>query len=202
MLAGLLPLALIAWRGLVRSRISLYALALIGAVVALSPIIVPPVWTLLTQRFTSDTGSYDARLAALDAGTSRELADRLLIGGGDFGRSTHTMVLDATLRGGIVAGVAAVIVIGVFLRHTVRAAGAFKASGDVAAIAAFGLGSLALVRAFTGGGGLLHLVEWCAVAALVVAEIDRDRRSRSGTESTTPHPGGPADVDSVTVRPA
>jgi hypothetical protein len=194
-LAGCLPVALATLRSVLRNRVSLYALALIGIVLAVSPVAIPPIWTLLTQRFTEDTGSYDARLAAIADGTSGDFVGRLLFGGGDLGRSTHTMVLDATLRGGVIAGLAALIVIGVFLRHIIRAARAFMDSGDMATLAAFGAGSLALVRAFTGGGGLLHLVEWSGVAAMVVAEIARQRRFGCADDSAAPTTSGPTKSD-------
>jgi hypothetical protein len=144
----------------------------VGVVIAVSPVVGPPIWRLLTERFAEETASYDARLGALQ-GASEGLLGRLFLGGGDFGLSTHTMLLDATSRGGLLAGLAALVVIAVFLRHVLRAARAFLQWGDVAALAAFGAGALAFTRTFTSGGGLLHLVEWSGVAAMIVAEIVR-----------------------------
>jgi hypothetical protein len=182
-LAGALPLLLAAARALLRTRVSIFAMVLTGAAVVAAPVLGPPLWALFNGRFVEDTGSYGARLQAIANISSGKFASRLLLGGGDFGLSTHTMVLDATLRGSLIAGLAALVVIAVFFRHTARAAAAFMNSGELAALAAFGAGALAIVRAFTGGGGLPHLVEWSAIGAMVAAEVAR--RSRSSAEANS-----------------
>jgi hypothetical protein len=192
-IAALLPLALGTVAFFLRSRLTGTALTVLVAGIITIPFVLPPVLNVLETRFVEDTGSYEARLGALSQLPIGDVATRLLLGGADFERSTHTMIGDAALRGGILAALGACAVVYVICRHTGRAVRDYFATGQIAALAAAGAGFLALVRAFTMGGGLLHLVEWSAIGIMLAAEIVRRRAAvRPAAPPTEPVAAGRA----------
>jgi hypothetical protein len=110
-------------------------------------------------RFTEDTGSYDAREAAL-AGVSDRIGQYWLTGGADTaGTSSHNFLLDAWLRGGIFAALAAavvvIIVVGVWVSLLLRIHK--EQEWMVPVVAAL---ALPIVRMATQGGGRVGVVEW------------------------------------------
>jgi hypothetical protein len=200
-LAAFLPLLIALVRLFVRGRVTAPVIVLTGLGLAATPWLLPPAWRLLESRFLEDTGSYEARLGALSDLTLGDVGLRLFLGGGDLILSTHTMIFDAALRGGLLAGLAAAVVVFVFFRHTGRALLAYFATAQVAALAATGAGCLVLVRAFTGGSGLLHLVEWSAFGLVLAAAILRSpgaphpRAVPAQVPGSDPYPGtGPTAV--------
>jgi hypothetical protein len=154
------------------------------AVLLASPWIIPPVWRIIESRVVDDTLSYEARLGVFGELSAGDVFRRLAVGGGDFGVSTHTMVLDAFLLGGVVAGGTALAIVFMFASLGARAAALYLRTGGIAELAAVGCIALVLVRAFTAGGGLLHLVEWAglgvAVAVLLAAQPKAERPPVSG----------------------
>lgn len=138
--------------------------------------------SLLYERLFLDTAGYEGRLGAWDLEAS-EVAERLLIGGPPLDHSTHTLLGDAAMKGGLVAAVGAVILIGAAVsrwmalgRHCLHAGTSWPLVGGLLGCSVF------ISRAFTTGGGLLHLVAWMGLAAGVAvlcarSAVDEERRA-------------------------
>lgn len=177
LLAAVLIIVVAATRIIIRARMGFRSAIVVVVLLTVSPFVVMPIYRLVERRVFSDTGSYEARLATFDL-NGIDLLGRLLIGGGDVAESTHTMIGDAALRSGFIGGLAAAVLVGIFLRHTMRALVRFLRDGRPLDLAGFGAGALVLVRAFTIGGGLLHQVEWVAFALVLAVEVwSKDRTS-------------------------
>jgi len=117
---------------------------------------------ILVSRAT-DGQSYGSRLALLrDALT--EFRDRVVLGGRfDSDQSTHTMVLDAWLRGGVLMAffwTVLLVTYAICLANLVSSI-ATSHSSVVPLAASF---ILPLVRMFTIGAGLMNPPEWMAMA--------------------------------------
>lgn len=166
-----------------RSSLSRTALALGFALFASLIAVGPNLGRLLYARMFTDTGSYEARLNAFSIAPD-ELRNRLLAGGPnlDVLQSTHTLFFDALFQSGWLAGIAALVVIGVFVRYTYGAFSRYFDTRSVIDLVAFAAGMLVTVRAFTSGGGYLHQVEWAAFGLLVaIAKISR-MAAETGTD--------------------
>lgn len=170
--AAAIPL-LMAARFLLRTRLNLSATVAILAGLMASPWVLPAAWRILESRIVDDTGSYDARLGTFNALDAGDVAFRMFLGGGEFGLSTHMMIADAALLGGLMAGAAATVLVGSFAVLGWRAAAAYLQSRPGESVAAAGCVALVLVRCFTVGGGLLHMVEWTAVGVALAAALLR-----------------------------
>jgi len=139
---------------------------LLTAAVAVSAggtLVLTGIGLVIWNRFTTDTTGYEAR--AENYGTAfQALGDHWLTGGYETGgQSTHNFVLDSTLRGGILAGFAALVVLVFAAARWARLVLLLprRAEWLVPVTAALGL---PLVRMGTSGGGLIPPVEWVALA--------------------------------------
>jgi hypothetical protein len=118
--------------------------------------------TVLWNRVTADTTSYDARGRLLDAALEGISRNWLLGGVDPEGNSSHNLVLDAWLRSGVLAGIAAmavgVILVGYALALLLRIGR--EPGWMVPVLAAM---ALPLVRLVTSGAGVIPPVEWVAL---------------------------------------
>jgi hypothetical protein len=187
MVGAALLLLLFLVRVLLRGHIPVPALLTGLGVLAAMPFLMRPIMSIVIDRFLYDTESYEGRASAWRAFAAPDTVSRLVAGGGPLERSTHTMIGDALLHGGLAAGLAAIVLVfGVLVRIYCQCAGWWLARRDFAALAAAGAVGMATVRTFTSGGGLLHLAMWSAVgltAAFVVTVDARDRAAWQGRTS-------------------
>lgn len=146
-----------------RIKVGTFVLGLAG--LAVVPYAIVKALPLLSARFSA-TDSYDARLAAVGQ-LSAGIGERMLIGGPIPSTSTQNLVLDAVLRAGLVAGLAALVIEAVFVILGVRAVALFWRTGSMAALAAVGAAMQLLVRSLTGGQNLMHQVQWFALGLLI-----------------------------------
>lgn len=147
------------------------------------------VLSVVWARFAEDTSSYEARQGLLQ-GALEFLGANPFTGGFDTaGASAHNLVIDTWLRAGIVAAVAAVVVIGWLAAILFRTVGELPQERPWLIPVAAAL-ALPLVRAFTVGGGALPPVQWVAVAMVVGllawrtgqrSSLGRDRQGSLGS---------------------
>lgn len=160
-------------RTLRSGRLSTRQIALAGGMTAgAALLVVMGVSTIIWDRFTQDTSSYQARGVLLHQAVTN-IGEHVLTGGvSTVGDSSHNLVLDSWLRSGLFgAGFAAFIlllVIGVWL---VLAIGLPRAPAWMFPVTA--ALALPVVRMLTAGGGLIPPVEWVCLA--VVAGFLRHR---------------------------
>ncbi len=117
---------------------------------------------VLWIRFTEDTGSYEARDRLLDAAFDN-LGRSLATGGvSTESASSHNFVIDTWLRAGVVASLAALVVVvlvcGLFIALALTLPNEPQWMLPVAAMIV-----LPVVRFFTAGGGLIPPVQWVAL---------------------------------------
>jgi hypothetical protein len=119
---------------------------------------------VIWNRFTEDTGSYNARTATLSQVPSR-ISEHFWTGGADTGggESSHNFILDSWLRGGIFVAIAASIVVLLIVVAWIALLARVHREPEwiIPVIAALGL---PIVRMATQGGGLIGIVEWVALA--------------------------------------
>lgn len=110
----------------------------------------------------ADPQSYEAR-AELVSAALQGIPERALLGGPfRSSESTHTMVLDALLRGGLLMALAWAGMVLVYSWTAARLATRLTAAAwMVPVVASFGL---PIVRMFTIGAGLMNPPEWMAIA--------------------------------------
>jgi hypothetical protein len=172
MLAAILGLIALLLRALLKGRVPVPVFFGLGLVI----LALPFVWGLLVKlvynRFADQTASYNLRVSAFNLSSANVLG-RFLLGGPSLGRSTHTMIGDATLEGSIVAGILAVGVVFVIARLTAHSWLRFLRSNNPLDWAALAAGIMVIVRSFTSGGGELHQVQWMAFGLLVAVSIVR-----------------------------
>jgi hypothetical protein len=113
-------------------------------------------------RFTEDTGSYEARDQLLDAAFDN-LGRSLATGGvSTASASSHNFIIDTWLRAGILASLAALVVVvlvcGLFVALAVTLPHEPPWMLPVVAMIV-----LPVVRLFTAGGGLIPPVQWVAL---------------------------------------
>lgn len=179
--------------------------ALVGlAVVCVGPFVAADLYELVEERIFENTDSYETRLAAFEVSGS-ELISRLLRGGPSQDSSgaltsTHNMIADTAFRSGILAALAAIVLVLVFAVHARRALRRFLNTGSVRELMTFGAGALVLVRCFTIGGGLLHQAEWFAFGLVIAIEVrhrtgaDKADDERAEAEAARAALGEPAEV--------
>lgn len=140
---------------------------------------------VLWNRFTEDTGSYNAREATLSQVPDR-IRQSFWIGGdgAGAGESTHNFVFDAWLRGGILVALAATVIVLLLVGVWVVLLSRIHMEPDwmVPVIAALGL---PIVRMMTQGGGQVGVVEWVALAFVAGVLAFRQRDGGSGDNSMT-----------------
>src|SRR3954468_9138462 len=179
-IATTLVLVLVLVRVYLRAYIPVSVALATLVTLAVSPWIAEPLTRIVVDRFIYDTASYEGRAGSWRAFGEPDVVSRLALGGGALPMSTHTMVGDALLTGGLVAALGAVAegvaLIRVWWLWAVR----WVHLNDTAALAAAGIIGMATVRAFTSGGGLLHMAMWNAIglAGAFVALI-REREPKA-----------------------
>jgi hypothetical protein len=138
---------------------------------------------VLWTRFTQDTGSYEARDDLLQAAYDN-LGRSLATGGvSTASASSHNFVIDTWLRAGIVASLAALVV--VVLVCGLFVALAFTLPQEPAwMLPVVAMLALPVVRLFTAGGGLIPPVQWIALG--VVAGFLAYRAYLRETGTTVP----------------
>lgn len=197
-LAGALLVTLVLVRMVLRAHIPASAVFVVLILAAVAPFVAHPLTRIVVDRFLYDTQSYEVREGAWQAYTAPDTLSRLAVGGPALPVSTHTMIGDAFLLGGVVAGVSALLIAVMVLgRMWYACAAEWIDRHDPAALAAAGIVGLAAVRAFTSGGGLLALAMWCAVgiAAGYLSTTSRCGISdRSGYHISAGQKGGLADL--------
>jgi hypothetical protein len=171
-----------AMRGALPRRLWLFAGATLMGVYFVA---FTPYADLIHERFLTQTSSYAVRSTS-----TREVVDQVassptafLLGGEQrIGRaSSHNMVLDAWSVAGVVGGVAAIAVLLVLVRRWLVVARRFVVSRRTDRLLFLTLvaGALPLVRVFTAGGGLLHLVQWMLVAFFLAVSAGLAKRKNA-----------------------
>ena len=186
-LAAMLVVIAVATRVVLRNFLSRGTLAVFGALLIASLLTGPRFANLLYRRFFEDTGSYESRLDTY-AYSNVDLFQRVLLGGPELEVSTHVMATDMLLRGGFVAGMAALILMVIFVGRTATAFTRYLEDLSLANLSAFGAGALVVVRSMTAGGGYLGQVEWAAFGVLVAVAMSAANSSRTAEAEPTVSP--------------
>ena len=133
--------------------------------------------SVVVNRFTQDTASYEARDSLL-AQALAAIPDHLWTGGGSLpdGASSHMFVVDSTLRAGILGGLAALAVVVLVLAQLVQLAARLPREPAFMLPVAAAL-SLPLIRFFTAGGGVIPPVQYVGLG--IVAGFLAYRRTLS-----------------------
>jgi hypothetical protein len=141
---------------------------------------------VLWIRFTEDTGSYEARDRLLDAAFDN-LGRSLATGGvSTASASSHNFIIDTWLRAGVVASLAALVVVvlvcGLFVALAVTLPNEPRWMVPVAAMIV-----LPVVRFFTAGGGLIPPVQWVALG-VAAGFLAYRAMLREGSDLRVPEP--------------
>ncbi|TIC78767.1 hypothetical protein [Nocardioides sp. GY 10127] len=166
-----------------RIKVPIAVAALAGVAVLAFPLYAPALQQLVLDHFLDDTTSYEGRAGSWSAFSQPDIWNRLFFGGGPLTISTHTMVGDAALRGGLLAAVAAVVFCLTLIRRWFSALGLVMA-GDSAAIGCAGALGIALVRCFTSGGGFLAFAQWQAIGMGIAFLLWRETSRRQSAIQT------------------
>jgi hypothetical protein len=190
-MVGVLLTALV---GLIRALAAgrLRILSFLLGLVALGslPVLVPKLAPLFSAKYNS-TGSYNTRISALDAATHID-PQRILLGGPLLDNPTQILFVDVLQRGGIFAGIAALVVEFMFLVATGKLVFAYFRTGSIALLATIGAAMHVLVRSVTGGGNLMDLVEWLGFALVIAVLYLEHNGGITGRVSAEPAEEKPA----------
>lgn len=176
-----IPAVLVPLRILVRRRAgTLHAVVFGLAGLVFAGLALSPLAELLYERFAA-TGSVEARLEGAGP-IFMSLAPEAALAGTakpSTGSSPHNLVLDAWLSGGVLASLAALLVLVFFTRVWWRIArGYLTGTGrwllPVEPVWLLGIGFLPLVRSVTAGNQF-HMVEWTAIAVFLAVVTANDR---------------------------
>lgn len=167
--ALVLPCVGLAFRPVVRGRLG--SKGLVGAGMAMVGMflgVVTGAFTIVWERFATETGSYAAR-TEVTSETFARLGDAAVLGTGQTELAPHNFVLNSLVEGGAVL---ALVALAILLTVMVLAARMWWpwASGrevDLLQFVGFALLAIPIVRMFTAAAGLT-LVEWAAVAIAAV----------------------------------
>lgn len=163
--AAAIPLLAVV-RTLRSGRLSTRQIALAGAMAAgAAVLVVLGVSTILWDRFTQDTSSYQARDVLLHQAVTN-IGEHALTGGvSTVGASSHNLVLDSWLRSGLFGAAFAafilLLVVGVWLLLVI---GLPREPGWMFPVTA--ALALPVIRMLTAGGGLIPPVEWVCLAVV------------------------------------
>lgn len=191
-LAAFLALALPAVRSLV-SKVRygvVYRLCIGLGIIAMG--LSTPVASLVWQRLTGDTASYNARGGAW-ANTFETFASSPIVGSytsgdalssqtGEF--SAHNFILDAAVIGGVLTGFLALAVVVFILRDTFR--GFRYYLRDSTFLAPLAAALLAPVAMFTSGSGTLQMPDCMGLALFYGALSARRRRAARSADHLSP----------------
>lgn len=175
-------LALYGLRVLVQSRMSPWRLAPIVAILAVAMVLaMSPLGLLLSNRATTETGSYQGRIAsiwrAVEPPTS---VDAVIVGrdASEVASSPHNLVLDAWLSAGLLGAMATALFLLAYLRVWLGQVRRYLIGGsgwmlDLHQFWGVAVGIVPLVRAVTAGNGF-HLSDWVCVGIVFgLAEANR-----------------------------
>jgi hypothetical protein len=176
-----ITLTLLPLRALVRDRVRpLGAAGAALGVLAIGILVISPVGQLIYNR-VSATGSYQSRLEAAGPSFIEEFLGAALIGTTKSAveKAPHNFVLDSWLSGGVLAAVAAAVLLLSVLRLWLREAYRWVQGRPgwvlpVGQVWVLGLGVIPLVRSFTSGT-LFHMVEWTAIGLFLGLVIANER---------------------------
>jgi O-antigen ligase len=178
-------------------HVALVAVTAVGLLAATAAGFLQVIWF----RFTADTSSYEARNGLYDLSVENIRNSPLTGGAETAGASAHNFVVDSWQRSGILAALAAavmvVILLGVFFALAARIAEEPDWMVPVAAALA-----LPLIRIFTAGGGLITPVSWIVLGFVVGVIAYRTSMSLPAISAAagqhgTGTPGVPARRDPV-----
>ncbi len=154
------------WRSVLMGRVSTRQLAIVLAgLLGVAALGFSGFGLVIYNRFTTDTTGYGARAVHYENAFSA-FRDHWLIGGavtGGSNGSSHNFILDNWIRGGLLAGMAAVVVVGVTLLTMTRLLARLQTLPESMVPVAAAL-ALPLVRMGTSGGGLITPVSWMVLA--------------------------------------
>ncbi|MGH9244201.1 MAG: hypothetical protein ACRD29_07775 [Acidimicrobiales bacterium] len=173
---ALVPLAMV-----VRNRLKpIHAAAFGLVVVVVVGLAVSPVGELLYTRF-NQSGSYTARVEAAGPLFLEQFENAALLGTSrvDIERSPHNLILHSWLGGGVVAAVAAVVMLFSLGRVWLHEARRYLTGRPgwvvpINQVWVLGLGIIPFIRAFTAGNQL-HMVEWTAIGVFLGLVMANDR---------------------------
>ena len=132
---------------------------LAGALVGVGVAVLTGFASVVLNRFTEDTASYEGRNNLL-AETLAAIPDHLWTGGADpSGASSHVFVIDSVLRAGVLGGLAALAVVLLVLAQFVQLAVRLPVEPAFMLPVTAAL-ALPLVRFFTAGGGVIPPVQY------------------------------------------
>lgn len=136
-------------------HLALVAVSAVGLLAATAAGFVQVIWF----RFTADTSSYEARNGLYDLAVENIRNSPLTGGAETAGASAHNFIVDSWQRSGILAAVAATVMVGLLLGLFFALAARIGEEPDwmVPVTAAL---ALPLIRIFTAGGGLITPVSW------------------------------------------
>lgn len=158
-----------------------------GVVVAIAAALaaaVSPLGDLLTARF-ADTASYTARLTAAGPSFVDQLAHSALLGtdGASVGTTPHNAILNAWLAGGVLAAVAATVMLVAFLVVWLRELRRYLTDGpgwvlQVGQLWVLAIGATFLVRSFSSGNQF-HMVDLTAMGLFLGLTFANERAARA-----------------------
>ncbi len=176
-------------RALLRDRVRPMQAAATGlAVLLVIAVAFSPVGQLIFNRISA-TGSYEARLEAAGPSFIEEFLPALLLGTTKSAVETapHNFILNSWLAGGVLAAIAAIVVIVSFFIVWLREAYRCLTSRSgwvlpVGQVWVLGVGVIPLVRSFTSGN-LFHMVEWTAIGLFLGLVLANEQAARTMTAS-------------------
>ncbi len=121
--------------------------------------------TFVWSRFTEQTVSYAGRSDSLSRSVDLILESPVFGPSSVETGSAHNFLLDSWILGGVVAGIAAVVMLTALGVSLFRMGWSIVTCRrlDWVALALFGMGCIPFVRFLTAGGGALHLSGWMAL---------------------------------------
>lgn len=171
LLAVVLAVAVVGARTVVTRRIRAGTVALVVFVIGVALAAFPVVGGLVVTRLTQ-TQSYDSRINAFASQlTTDQIVQRLLVGGPRLEKSTHNIIGDGALRGGVVGGIGAAIIVLALVFVAVRCTRGYFRHHSTAWFGAVLALAVTLVRCFTAGGGQIQLTEWFGVGLAIAVLI-------------------------------
>lgn len=197
-------LALFPLRSVIMNRVRpLRAAVAALAVLVIGVLAVSPVGQLLFTRF-GDTGSYEARLQAAGPSFLEQFIPAAVLGTTNTAVETapHNLVLNSWLAGGVLAAIAAALMIVFLLRLWLGQAFRYLTGrpGWVLPVSqawVLGVGIIPLVRSVTSGS-LFHMVEWTAIGIFLGLLLANERAAKS-LGATKPAPSSTAPLPEFAV---
>ncbi|MGH8905768.1 MAG: hypothetical protein ACRD0K_04480 [Egibacteraceae bacterium] len=197
-LCPVIVLGLCGLRMLVQNRVSPRQLAAVLAIpLVVLVMVASPLGSLLWSRFTSDTDSYQARLAAVQVdfvqGDVPSAVEVAVLGAAASAveRPPHNVVLDAWLSAGVLGAAATALFLLAYLRVWLREVRRYLAGGpgwtlSLRQLWVVAVGVIPLVRAVTAGNGF-HMLDWVCIG-IVFGLVEANRRAAATRWRWVGHP--------------